>query len=274
MVQAIRNHLENVDNVPLLVSLFTDAIPSTVESMFDIMQEYYQSVLCVGCAFRATNMQLFRTSDLAISVDILPGSVPISLPKHAPNRLSVLDTTLNAGLISLHCALKIGTRNASLVVIMDLLREGRRCLQNIYQMLAMAACVLYTTALFLVLGVIVPILLDPLFDTFSVLWILWMVLPLLTLPMMNTPGDPQILSRTPRKNVIRTVENRRLLLYLTIRCIPTVIGCLFIYLRAFATALLAYEPIAKECGNMGKLEWTPLSCSSTNLYKNSTPPLN
>ena len=37
-IENIRPHLETMDNVPLLVSLFTDCVPSTTKEMLKIMQ--------------------------------------------------------------------------------------------------------------------------------------------------------------------------------------------------------------------------------------------
>ena len=38
-IENIRPHLETMDNVPLLVSLFTDCVPATTKEMLKIMQE-------------------------------------------------------------------------------------------------------------------------------------------------------------------------------------------------------------------------------------------
>ena len=37
-IENIRPHLETMDNVPLLVSLFTDCVPATTKEMLKIMQ--------------------------------------------------------------------------------------------------------------------------------------------------------------------------------------------------------------------------------------------
>lgn len=51
-IASIRDHIERVDNVPLLVSLFTDATPSTTRDMLGIYQENDESVLAVGMSHR------------------------------------------------------------------------------------------------------------------------------------------------------------------------------------------------------------------------------
>lgn len=52
-IVSIRDHIEKVDNVPLLVSLFTDATPQTTKDMIGIYQEYHESVLAVGMSHRS-----------------------------------------------------------------------------------------------------------------------------------------------------------------------------------------------------------------------------
>ena len=47
-VEAIRKHIDEVDNVPLLVSLYTDATPEPTREVFEIFQENAESVLCLG----------------------------------------------------------------------------------------------------------------------------------------------------------------------------------------------------------------------------------
>ncbi|CAN0001622.1 unnamed protein product [Ectocarpus sp. 12 AP-2014] len=48
----IRDHIESVDNVPLLVSLFTDATPKTIKDMLAIYQENDECTLAVGMSHR------------------------------------------------------------------------------------------------------------------------------------------------------------------------------------------------------------------------------
>ena len=51
-IAAIRDHIELVDNVPLLVSLFTDATPATTKDMIGIYRQNHESVLAVGMSHR------------------------------------------------------------------------------------------------------------------------------------------------------------------------------------------------------------------------------
>ena len=78
-VEAIKKHLKEVDNVPLLVSLYTDATASTTQSMVDIFRDYGEVVLTVGSGYRTQNSSVFSTSNAAVSIFSLPGQ-PCGLP--------------------------------------------------------------------------------------------------------------------------------------------------------------------------------------------------
>jgi hypothetical protein len=81
-VEAIKRHLVEVDNVPLLVSLYTDATPRTIDQMVHVFQDYGEVVMSVGSAYRDSNQQIFNSSDVAVSVGVVPGDtrpIPISL---------------------------------------------------------------------------------------------------------------------------------------------------------------------------------------------------
>lgn len=58
-IDKIRPHLELVDNVPLLVSLFTDCTASTTREMIAIMQDYGEVVCVMGSSANADNIGLF-----------------------------------------------------------------------------------------------------------------------------------------------------------------------------------------------------------------------
>jgi hypothetical protein len=243
-IKAIREHLVRVDNVPLLVSLFTDSTPAMIDEMFTIFQEYHESVVCVGCAFRASNAPLFQRADLSISIGGLPGHPRLSfLPRSSSSGLSLCDATFNEDIISLFCSFSIRggragqQRKMTISFLIDLIREGRRSLCNVYQIACLGYVVCFTTALLMVLGRMIPIPLPPTLDGLAILWILWVVIPLLGLPLLDSPADSGVLTRCPRKNVIRSVERERIFRYLILRCLPTVLGCLYVYLRTLASFL-------------------------------------
>lgn len=282
-VEAIRKHLDTVDNVPLLVSLFTDATPHTIDDMFSIFHAHHESVLCLGYGFRATNARLFRRADLAVSLEGLPGLPSVSaLPAHSHCGLSACDATFNEDVVSLACAftLRHGSddaweqRQVSVGLLLDMIREGRRVLANLYQMVAQGLLLVFTAAAYMIMSRLVPIPQPGSLDGMDVLWLLWVVLPALALPLLDTQADAAILTRCPRKNVVKGVDVARALTYLLARCLPTVLTCIYIYVRGLG-GLLSGLP---ECGGAvgadqdprpfseGQDWWVVLHCPATQRH--------
>lgn len=96
-VEAIKQHLREVDNVPLLVSLYTDATPATIEQMVGVFQQYGEVVLTVGSAYREHNQHIFRQSNVAVSVATLPGHTG-QIPSEAAEVIRAFPEYSNASL--------------------------------------------------------------------------------------------------------------------------------------------------------------------------------
>jgi hypothetical protein len=114
-IEAIKTHLETVDNVPLLVSLFTDATPLSVKQMVEVFREHGEVVLAVGGGYRSYNQSIYSTAHLGCSVSVLPGLgsatnlLPADeevlvrqFPVHSSRSLSRADILLSFRLIGLN----------------------------------------------------------------------------------------------------------------------------------------------------------------------------
>ncbi|CAJ0565401.1 unnamed protein product, partial [Mesorhabditis spiculigera] len=64
-------HLEEIDNVPLQVGLFTDSTPGATKEMIAIMQEYGEFVLAVGSSLNVANGSIFGQANVSICVEPL-----------------------------------------------------------------------------------------------------------------------------------------------------------------------------------------------------------
>jgi hypothetical protein len=65
-IENVRKHLDNnIDNVPLHVSLFTDATKESIMQMIFIMKDYGEIVGCFGSSHSIENNLLFSTSNVA-----------------------------------------------------------------------------------------------------------------------------------------------------------------------------------------------------------------
>jgi hypothetical protein len=266
---AIREHLRDVDNVPLLVSVFTDATPPTIDEMFVVFQEYHESVLCVGCGFRSTNAQLFRRADVAISMGGMPGGLHLTGVTAAPSAtggaagnavsshgLSPMDIELNEALVGIFCAFRLGAAangtTASLAVLTDIVKESRRLLGCFYQCVSLGTTILSTAALFVVLPHLFPLPVASTRGRWSLadtLWVLWVILPLLVLPLLVTPADAGLLGRCPRKNIFKSNEHNvfRSGRALVLRCLSTVLLCLYVHARCLASLLLRLPDVVAAC---------------------------
>lgn len=62
-IEKIRPHIEMIDNVPLLVSLFTDCTSTVTQEMLEIMQDYGEVVCVMGSSASCENTGIFLQAD-------------------------------------------------------------------------------------------------------------------------------------------------------------------------------------------------------------------
>lgn len=87
-IKNIKPHIENVDNVPLLVSLFTDCLPEATKEMLEIMQEYGEVCVVMGSSANSnSNCQIFLQANCAIGCEPLYPSVCQNLPAYTESNL-------------------------------------------------------------------------------------------------------------------------------------------------------------------------------------------
>lgn len=71
-INNIEPHIENIDNVPLLVSLFTDCLPETTQEMLRIMQKHGEVCVVMGSsANHHSNTQIFLQANCSIACEPL-----------------------------------------------------------------------------------------------------------------------------------------------------------------------------------------------------------
>lgn len=228
-VEAIRKHLEEVDNVPLLVSLYTDSTTDSIKEMISIFQEYEEVVLCVGTSLNERNAPLFTHADLAIAIERKPRvffSEKIPTAKHT-HVLNESDISLSRILNTLTCSI---TFSGSLNAIVDLIRIGREMVRNYQQQLVFNMAAQLFLAGIIVVGQCVPVPPSAEFTGLTVLWFLWIVIPCISLSMIATPNDCQSMTRTPEKNTDGPVEPlSRYIWYFVLRFMPSVVVAVVIY---------------------------------------------
>lgn len=71
----------------------------------------------------------------------------------------------------------------------------------------------------------------------SLLWLLWFIIPALSLSYLASPPDRAIMSRTPPKNITSLEDSSRFIVYFLLRLGPSILLCLFMFSWAMAHSL-------------------------------------
>ncbi|CAB4054951.1 unnamed protein product [Lepeophtheirus salmonis] len=123
-IENIRPHLKNMDDVPLLVSLFTDCTPATTTEMLVIMQEYGEVVCVLGSSSNHTNASIFLQADGSLGVEPLYPQICQSVPVFTPPKSGGMGPIELAGFLnSIVCSLSFKRKDE--VSIFHLLLESR-----------------------------------------------------------------------------------------------------------------------------------------------------
>ncbi len=204
---AICKHIKEVDNVPLLVSLFTDSTPQTVREMIDILQEYHETVLCIGTGYRLANMPAFDIADLSVVREALPaGQEASTLPHYSKRRLSLLDMHFCQNISSLYAVFPLRASppdehmDCRLNSLTDTIHEGSRVLHNIYQALAFVAIASTSMAFIPVLSMMIPATIPLQLNGVHLIWLQLIIMPILGFSLLYTPQiNTSVFNRMPEK---------------------------------------------------------------------------
>nr|CAH8870928.1 unnamed protein product [Trichobilharzia regenti] len=254
-IESIRPHLENIDNVPLQVSLFTDCSPKAIGEMVKIMKEYGDTVCLVGSCYSLTNYALFLQSDVAIAVKpILPYSTcefanhPMDCRKQAHASVNNLyhclifscATPLSVGLLQLLLFI-VGLPTRPLMISDIQMNSGQNELiwlpadpfrsyllgsREIFNNLSRFDA--YTNINLLNYNKNCD--LEPLFSIGQLFWLLFVVIPALTLSLIDRRIERNQPLREPPIKRNKLFTKKRCVRFALVTCsrfIPSVLICLF-----------------------------------------------
>ncbi|RYH23226.1 hypothetical protein EON65_18115 [archaeon] len=258
-IEAIKEHLINVDNVPLLVSLFTDATPETIKSMVEIFRENGEIVLTVGAGYRAYNQHIYNVSNLSTSVSYVPNvlsfipaeekDVFAQFPPLSSQCLTRSDLRLAFDLVglgtvnilqlrSLDPALLLANltrdvdvaqvQHVHLSVLLETIRKGRVLLLNKQQALAFFIISVMSLSLWNIVAQFVPLSVSPICPPPIAIAFSLFYLPAICLAMLFNDGHENIMKNTPRKAnlVLRPKDTSRFYNYLVGR-VGVAVGGMF-----------------------------------------------
>ena len=82
-VGEIRQHLEDIDDVPLRVPMFTDCDPASSFEMLGILQEHGEIAGALGSAYSSHNFSMFLRAHASIAIQTPPSTA--MLQSHKPD---------------------------------------------------------------------------------------------------------------------------------------------------------------------------------------------
>ncbi|KAK2583635.1 hypothetical protein KPH14_009573 [Odynerus spinipes] len=197
-IDKIRPHIESIDNVPLLVSLFTDCTTAVTREMLHIMQDYGEVVCVLGSSANAENMPIFMQADAAIAVEPLYPQVCQKIPVLTPTKpeQGPSPVELSRALNSVACSLSVKREDP--IAVFHLIMEARHYMKCLWNCVQFWLCC--TVSLSFAQAVSAVFLLPPLLSVYQIVWLSCLIIPVLSMSMIATPMDPTIMQRATGKN--------------------------------------------------------------------------
>ncbi|KAL4241053.1 hypothetical protein ACF0H5_001831 [Mactra antiquata] len=258
-IENIRPHLENIDNVPLLVNLFTDCTPETTCEMFRIMQENGEVVLCVGSSINMQNIPLFLQADCSLALEAFYPQMCVK--QQAPGLLWDKDVETPLQLASsLLCVMSpIMISKDDNISLIHLIAEARSQLMSMRNCFYFMMCCSLSVTLAQVMASI--LLLPPILQAQHTMWLSLVIIPLLGLTMMGNPVDARVMSLATRKNSNHITSEMILqfIVYYVMRFIPPVLvamACYCFTLHSYCQTTSSNN-VTASCGLYDVLSTTP-----------------
>ena len=250
-VDDVRKHLEEVDNVPLLVSLYTDVTKHTTKEVVDIFQDYSDTVIAVGLSHMPSNDGIFSTADIAVGIDVFAdGKVA---PTTSSEALMDAELELVSAISSHACAFRF--RGASSVYHLSaVIEEGRASLESATAGIVFFLASSLSLSVYVFLVCCTPMTTIPHVPILGVVVFLLFVIPVIGFSMAFSAAGPNTMKQVPPKNDTKVTfgkkEGVQLYNMLCWKALPPALFCQFLHLISYGELILALEPeLVEECGS-------------------------
>lgn len=255
-IENIRSHIENVDDIPLHVSLFAECSPYATREMIKIFQEYGEVVCCVGSALNLVNSRCFAMADFSVAIEPLM-SIKTRIHTKSKNgaQLPPSPFAIAAAINSLPAALTMPPES-SFFSLTQIIRESRTFMTNSRQGLSfLVGCHCALTVMYLISDCF---LVPPIFQGYHIFWMMYLVLPILTMSFIFSPHDPDVMTLMPVKNLEHCKNRLRFMSYFAIRFAPVVIMCVVVFMLTLSE-LYGQTREASIFGEFGNPSWMTLT---------------
>lgn len=271
-IESVKRHLDEVDNVPLLVSLFTDVTKETTMQMIETFQEYNDTVITVGLSHLSWNSRIFARADLSVGVDILS-----QVFKGAPNRTynSLLSSEIDfVSTISAHlCAFRLGGVSA-IEYMPTILAHGRASLEAATSatLFLISGCLSF--GFYVLFCVCSSSKVFPEVTILCAVLYLQVILPLIGLPITMSDPDKESMHRVPPKNdpsiTFGKKEGKTLCWIAILKAgIPAILPQI-LYLICFGEFMIYFQPVEVNTACSSSLaqgDWVSvLRCEDIYIY--------
>ncbi len=225
-IDNIRKHLKEVDDVPLLVSLFSDSQPESTMNMISILQENDEVVCVVGGSIGVRNTPIFVQGNVAISVDpssehqrdsTIAAIINKPLKTVGKEAEDVTEPLISgeesvikpkndfeedfADIFSFPCAFHIKSQEESFFpVVFHLIKESRRMTNNMKQSFLFYMGATFTVFVVQILTQFI-LLPTPMLDGIQALWMVLVIIPLLSFSLLLSPMEPNIMNLISSKGL-------------------------------------------------------------------------
>lgn len=262
-IQDVRKHLKEVDNVPLLVSLFTDVTKESTMEMVETFQEYNDTVIAMGLSHLARNAGIFDMADLSVGVDVLIDYANEEKNAKISQGCEVFqhDVELVTSISTSSCVFRL-QGIASTAFMPEIIASGRAAFETAGSAISFVttACVAYS--LYILFAMCSAAAVIPFIPALgSVLFLLFM-LPLIGLSMAMGKKDSESMKEVPGKNDESLLfgKNERFRVYKTglLKSLLPAIVPQLLWLIAFGELMIAFEPefVRERCD--GADSWVSL----------------
>ncbi len=214
------NHIENVDNVPLLVNLFTDCSAEATREMLGIMQRYNEVVVCMGSSASNSNSEIFLQANCSIAMEPLYPQVCQNLPAYTESNIynnkqslmkrqsrtnilmkiprktvTISPIYLSRMLNSLACSISVCRDDP--ISMIGLIELSRRFLIGLWNFVQFWVC---SAVMFAILNTLCCLVsLPPMLAPDCIVYLMCFVITLLSLTLVKTEPDAQVMNRANGK---------------------------------------------------------------------------
>jgi len=210
-IENIRPHLERMDNVPLLVSLFTDCTPETTKEMISIMQDYGEVVCVMGSSANYHNVPIFLQSDASLAIEPRYSQLCQDVPVfEAPcssrgeggeaAALTSIPSPVAVSQLLISVASSLSFKMEDEISIFHLIFESRHFCMQMWNCMQFWTCSLVTLSALSFLAAL--LMLPPFFTAGQTLYLSMVFVPALSLSLLGANIDTDIMNISTGKNVV------------------------------------------------------------------------